>query len=805
MATIPDAFNLALQHHRAGRLQQAEAIYRQILESHPSHPDALHLLGVIAHQVGQHDLAIRYIKQAIAQNPVDAKFHNNIGGAYRAQGKWEEAETHYRQALALKPAYAEAFNNLGITLKAQGKLEEAVVHYRQALAHMPDYAEAYNNLGNALKEQGRLDEAVVQYQQALALKPTFAEAHNNLGAAQQEQGRLEEAVAQCRQALVLKPAFAEAHNNLGLILSRQGHLEEAVAHYQKAIALKPDYAEAYNNLGNALKRHGRLEEAVAHYQKAIALKPDYGDAYNNLGSVLGAQCKLEEAVVHYKQAMAHAPNLAEAYINLGVALHELGQTEEALEYFRQAREIKDKDGWRILKASRLPVIANSLDHLLEARHRFKEQIAELLRQNLLLDDPVSEVVNASFYLAYQGCNDLEIQQSLSRLYEQACPSLNYTAAHCHAPCSGRAGRKIKVGFISAHFRNHTIGLLMRGLLAHLSRRMFSVTVLAFPYPADDVSESIFRHADRTVVLPAALAAARHQIAQEQLDILFYADIGMDPMTYFLAFSRLAPVQCVTWGHPVTTGIQAVDYFVSSELLEPKHAEEYYSERLVRLKHLPTYYYRPAVSTTPLVSRKEFGLDDRSTFYLCPQSLFKIHPDFDRVAANILQADQQGVIIFIEGNYSHWSELLRRRFQKTIPEVVDRIRFLPRQSSSNFQRLLSVADVILDPLHWSGGNTTYEALAVGTPIVTLPGEFMRGRVTYGCYTQMGVMDCVATTKEKYVKLAVRLGTDPSYRAKIKAKILAANNVLYENAEAVRDMERFFVEAVEAAQHATKKPA
>ena len=245
---IPETLALALQHHQAGRLSEAEALYRQILQAQPNHADALHLLGVIAHQVGKHEIAVQYITRAIALNPTVAEYHSNLGTVYRARGKLEEAVVHYRQALALRPAYAMAHNNLGTAFSEQGKLEEAVVQYRQALALQPAFAEAYNNLGVVLKEQGKLEEALACCRQARALSPTLVAAHNNLGIVLTAQGKLEEAVAAYRRALEIQSDYAEVHNNLGMVLSMQSKLEEAEAAYRRALAIKPDYAEAHGNL-----------------------------------------------------------------------------------------------------------------------------------------------------------------------------------------------------------------------------------------------------------------------------------------------------------------------------------------------------------------------------------------------------------------------------------------------------------------------------------------------------------------------------------------------------------------------------
>ena len=238
---IEQAIALAGQHHMAGRLPEAESIYRQILQTNPDQPVALHLLGLIAHQVGQNDVAVDLMTKA----------------------------------LAIKPDYALAYNNLGLTYKAMGRLDEAVTSYHEALAIKSDFAEAHNNLGIVLTDLGRPEEAVASYHKAFAIKPDYAEAHNNLGIALMDQGRLEEAVESYHKALAIKPDYARAQFNLGIVLTDLGRPEEAVASYHKALAIKPDYAEAYNNLGNIFKNLGKVADAIAAYREALRLKPDY--------------------------------------------------------------------------------------------------------------------------------------------------------------------------------------------------------------------------------------------------------------------------------------------------------------------------------------------------------------------------------------------------------------------------------------------------------------------------------------------------------------------------------------------------
>ena len=279
--TVQQAFDLGIQHHQAGRLAEAEQMYRQILAVEPRHSDALHLLGVIALQVGRYEDAVGLIQRSIGLNPAVSAYYSNLGEAYRLGGHLEEAIGAYHTALQLEPDCADTHNNLGTALYAQGRLEEALAAFRTALRFKPDCAEAHNNLGIALQDQGQLEAALAAYRAALRFKPDYAEAHNNLGTALKDQGQWEEALAAFRAALRFKPDYAEAHSNFGNALHAQGRLEEALAAYRAALQLKPDYAEAHNNLVTTLKAQGRLEEALDAYRAALQLKPDYTEAHSN--------------------------------------------------------------------------------------------------------------------------------------------------------------------------------------------------------------------------------------------------------------------------------------------------------------------------------------------------------------------------------------------------------------------------------------------------------------------------------------------------------------------------------------------
>lgn len=472
-------------------------------------------------------------------------------------------------------------------------------------------------------------------------------------------------------------------------------------------------------------------------------------------------------------------------ILLGLQHMSAGRMREAEQCFRTVMARDSNPTTQFILATMLPPIYQSNDDLRAWRKRFEENVRALHQKKVTLDLG-SHLGVPTFTTAYQGLNDLELHRQLTSLYRPPPdPQLPPSAP-------GMRGR-IKVGFISTYFRDHTIGRLNHGLVEQISRDDFSVSVLSVGSGKGELADIFRRRADDYVELTADLNAARKKIAAMKLDILFYTDLGMEPLTYTLAFSRLAPVQCVTWGHPDTTAIPTIDYFISSEDLDTADAQQFYTEKLVRLRLPAVYYRRPTLPATPK-ARSDFGMPEEATLYGCPQSLYKFHPDFDAVLGGILRGDEHGLLVLLKGQHQSMDDLLMNRFQRTLGDVINRIRWIPRQDRAGFLSLNNVLDVSLDPLHFGGGNTTYEAFALGVPVVTLPSEFLRGRITYAQYRMMGIDDCIVQYPGEYIQKALHLGRDASYRAAVRKKILDSNSVLYENSQAVKELEQFFRQAL-----------
>ena len=313
MATISEAWTVAVQHLQAGRLQAAEYVCRQILALEPNHAEAWHLLGIVGGQAGNHQRAAECFSRSLAVRPDWAEAHVNLGNALRQLGKLDEAVPMLRRALQLQTGSAEAHNNLGNALGDQGKLDEAIACYRRALELRPGYANAHYNLANALSQQGKLDEAVACYRRALELQPDFTEAHNNLGNALKDQGRPDEAAACYRLALRLAPDRADLHRNLGHAYRDLGQFDDAKREYSAALRLNPGDVKIHYSL-SLIQRFRPEDQSTVEELEAAA-------ARNNLPA-------LERRQLHF---------------TLGKAYDDLGQYDRAFSHYHEANELARPD------------------------------------------------------------------------------------------------------------------------------------------------------------------------------------------------------------------------------------------------------------------------------------------------------------------------------------------------------------------------------------------------------------------------------------------------------------------------------
>lgn len=646
---------------------------------------------------------------------------------------------------------------------------------------------------HSLFQEGDLRAAALLCRKLCAWCPDFTPPLHILGVIAYREGETRQSRHLFEQILQREPENPVAWSNLGVVCRSLGDLSGARRCFERALSLSLGFADAWNNLGTVLEQE-RVVDALTCYRRAIAIDPRCVIAINNAACCLTKQQFFADAASWYRRSLEIEPDQPETLYRLGEVLEQGADTQGAREMYRRSLLLQHDDAVLLRSVTLLPVVMPSSDEIEQTRERLWHDLMELERRGVRIEKPW-ERGRVFFYLSYHGADDRRFHEALARIYRRGAPILSWSAPH--VGCPRDTGRRIRIGFVSRFFFSHTIAKLTIGLVEQIDRTRFEVSVILIDSGRrDSMTERFARAADRFVTVSGDIPAIRERIAALELDILYYTDIGMDPCSYFLAFSRLAPVQCVTWGHPATTGIDTVDYFISHQECETTQSLQSYSEKLFCLSSEAACacYARPDLPVSGK-SREELGVKVSGTLYLSPQPPFKMHPDFDQILARILERDPEGTIVLLRGVAPDAEKLLHERLQRAMGQRVSRIMFLDPLPFPDYLALLSQADVILDTPHFSGGSSTVEALAVGGVVVTLPSPYLKGRLSYAWYRRIGVHETIARSADEYVDIALRLGTDREYRKHVRGRIRASADRLFDDQRMVRELERFFERALD----------
>jgi protein O-GlcNAc transferase len=613
-----------------------------------------------------------------------------------------------------------------------------------------------------------------------------------------QRGALAAAIERADAALALAADNYEALQVKTLATLHGGRADDALPLAERLASLFPGDAYAHNTRGAVLQALGRLEEAADAFRRAAAIAPQYAEASLNLARA-DAQIAMvrlqgsdfDGALAPAREAAALAPKVA--FVQWLAALTELNAAnlDAALAAMAKSQSLEPTPARRFIAAIAWPPMMESREQIGARLAQVDRALDALIAEPQPIADPAREVDRTGFYMAYQGFDDTSLQRRIAHAYALACPALEWASPHVARARPPRS--RIRLGVLSSHLRDHTIGKLNVGLAQNISRERFEVVVLRPAAPPDILSRAFDQAADAVVTLPHDLAAARGAVAQAELDALFYPDVGMDPFTYYLAFARLARVQFTTWGHPVTTGMRNMDYFLSTRHAEPPGAERLYSEKLVAFESLPSYYYAPR-EPSGFNLRAAAGARAGERIYACPQTLYKMHPDLDDALAALLARDREARIVLIASRHASWNEKLRRRFERAAGAEARRIVLIPQMPMPDYFALLRDADALLDTFHFGGGSSSYEAFAMGSPVVTLPGASMRARVTAAWYGAMGQSRWIAHSPAEFVELAVKLANETDKRPEWRAEIRAGAVRILGNAAVVRELEAFVEKAL-----------
>ena len=502
---------------------------------------------------------------------------------------------------------------------------------------------------------------------------------------------------------------------------------------------------------------------------------------------------LEESEKTLKKIITINEKEINAVVMLIYILEDQDKLEEAKRYveFGLAKKLLDPH-WEIKKKLMLPTIYSDLKDIDNVRSELDKNIEEMLRSNetisLNLDTQLIKPVH--FDLSYDQYDNLLINKKCVNFYRKIYPQLskiNYLKKNSTS--------KIKIGFISEYLTDHTIGKLFEGIILNLNKNEFEIKIFHTTKTKKGKIYDNFINAEKTgqvknFVLPKKFEDKQKIIANQNLDILFYPEIGLSLEIYYISFIKLATYQLTSWGHPETTGNNTIDYFLTSKLIESEGSEKNFSEKLLYADYLPMYYYLPDIKNK--FQKSELS---KNNIYSCPQTLFKIHPNFDEIIAKIQKEDRKAKLYFIKDlNKTYYKKLLNR-FKKNKKIDLERIEFLDGLSWENYINHCGQASVLLDPIYFGAGNSFYESMFYGTPTVSKPTIYTKSRLVLGAYKQMQIEDApIVNSEDEYVKKAVEIANHKNlydlksyYAEKAKAN-------LYENRNIIPNLEKIFKEII-----------
>jgi predicted O-linked N-acetylglucosamine transferase (SPINDLY family) len=666
-----------------------------------------------------------------------------------ARGEFAAAFESASRVLVLAPQSQEA---RALRVNAALKLErwrEAISDLGRLIATQPNQAKlrrilsvCWMRVGNADKARGQFDGAERAYRKSLAADAANHDAGYNLGVLLFETGRAHAAVEPLRMAANADPADVGVALKFADVLLAAKNNVAAMAQLEHVVGLGGTREQQRHGSRLLLEASSR-DVAIARTRRFIEQKP-------------AARSWARE----FCRQLRKDGDLAGSRELLGLLRSHAQDDSERLRI-----DIADALG--------LPATYTSRDEMDSVRAEYLWRLDGLVtsyppQRVAAIAPPPEALLWDNFHLAYQGGNDREPQTRFGHWLAASIQALLPFAAPARA---ARTRTCPRLAMVSSRFHDCTVGSYFASWVEHLATKGWDLILVHVGGYRDALTERLASSAHGEATLDADVADNAKKLHALGADVILYPELGMDSRVLGLASQRIAPVQVCAWGHPVTTGLPTIDAFLSCAQMEPADAHDHYSERLIGLPGLGTRYLSPALPEP--ASRATLGLPENKILYFVPQSLFKLHPDNDGIFVDIARRDRDAVFVFFAsrepGAQRMFVDRLHRAFRASDIEFPSRWVFEPLRSRADYLRVNQACDIMLDTLHWSGGNTSLDALHAGLPIVTSPGRFMRGRQSMAMLKRLACDDLIVDSPQALAACAVEIAHDRTLRAAFAGRI------------------------------------
>lgn len=611
-----------------------------------------------------------------------------------------------------------------------------------------------------------------------------------------------EAIQLCNRLLAKYQTNITLLEKLSVMLAETKEYETSLKVISLIKKINPKMPSPYLNSAIIFCELGQMDKAKEEALKAYEIDKKSEGVNHRLAYISMIQKDHQTALKCLKRLLDINPKNPWANACLASLLYFDMDSEDAKKYLKRAYEATGMAYMEVNYKLYLPIITKDLEDIERVRREYEHNLDELLQKDLRIDNPHNAISRTSFYLAYHGFNNRDIMIKLAKLYEKVCPSLSYTAPHCIDYKGKKRGEKIKVGFISMYFGTHSVGRVFNHLVARISE---VENIEGYLLPVVNNKDRDLKIHDPAfvklvqvvknylIIETIDIEKARREVADLELDVLVYTDIGMDQFTYCFAFARLAPIQCLLLGHPDTTGIKNVDYCFTSKWLDTEDGQNYFSEKLLYFNGSSAIYGDVKPPENP-ISKKDLGYSETANLYVCPMKNQKIHPDFDLAVKGILQKDKNAEVYFFEDRGDRTDIVFDRLKKILTPEQFKRIKELPWMEPARFWNAIYQADVILDTFHFGAGTTAYQVIGIGTPLINLPADTGKGRASYSLYKYIDLTDTIANDLNDYIAKAIKFANDKQLNQEFRAKVLANNSKLFNNFSVVPEIINFFEDKV-----------
>jgi len=783
------------------KIEDAIYYYQNEINLNPENAYAYNNIGEVYLNIKDYTNAIIFLKKAEKIDERNIIIKLNIAKYYSEIHAIDMAFLYYDKVIEIDESNYYAKYNAGLLALNENKYLEAENYLKSAINDNQNSSELYNNLGIVYNKLNNSIKSIKYFDMSISINATNDLAYFNKATVLEKNNRLEEAIENYKKAKYLNDKNVIYKYNLANLFFKQNAYSKAIELLENCIQLDSEFVNAYNLLGMIYMNNDNYNKSKEYFMTCIILDSGAHESYNNLGLLYLQKKEFINAEIQFKTSISIKANFPKYYFNMAICYREMNCFPLFEEYINKAIKLDYEFKSALLAKvflSIYPIYVNIKEEELSLSN-FKKELINLQSQDLTNYEYDLVGKYQPFYLGYFEENNIEIL----RIYGEVCHKISkeFIVKNKILPIFQKEiinikniKNKIKIGIISGHIREHSVwNAITKGLIFNLNPELFDIHVFNI---SDKYDESVLISA-KISTFTSFKGKNLHYIVSEVInsnfDVIVYPEIGMDQMTKNLANLRLSQMQCVFWGHPQSTGLKTIDYFITAELFETINYQSNYTEEVISMPNLGVYKYKEKIQNKH-TNLNNLGIDSNVPIYVCPGTAQKYRPNYDYIYLEIIKKVGNCQFIFFNEDNDRIKILFKRLsklFLLNNINIEKHIKIIDWLDRDDFVSLLYQADVYLDTIGFSGFNTALLAVEANLPIVTLKGKLLKSRLASGILERMDIKELICINTNEYINLSVKIVNDLEFKNKIKNKLEKNKEIIYNDISAIKKFEEFII--------------